>query len=107
MTNQLIVCLLALQIGDPERMKAACASPRACVASFPTTVVDGLLYAWLESGPEAEAEAFAQPPYNMPEFAGTDVAWVMTESATDYTFWLEQGMDPTHANFLHHTCESS
>jgi hypothetical protein len=22
----------------------------------------------------------------------------------DFTYWLEQGMDPTHANYLHHTC---
>jgi hypothetical protein len=37
------------------------------VASFPTTVVEGMLFAWLESGPEAEQEAAAQQPYIMPE----------------------------------------
>lgn len=58
---------LCVQIRDPEKEKAACASPRACVASFPTTVVEGMLFAWLESGPEAEQEAAAQQPYIMPE----------------------------------------
>jgi hypothetical protein len=74
-------------------MKAACASPRACVASFPTTVVNGLLYAWLEAGPAAEAEAAAAKPYVMPELeASTMKMWGMTEQPVDYTFWLEQGM---------------
>jgi len=62
------------QIGDPEKMKAACASPRACVASFPTTTVEGILFAWLESGPEAEREAAAQQPYIMPEQVGSSRA---------------------------------
>jgi hypothetical protein len=38
---------------------------------------------------------------------GSGVQWAMSEQPVDYTFWLEQGMDPTHANFLHHTCESA
>lgn len=59
--------LCVTQIRDPEKEKAACASPRARVASFPTTVVEGMLFAWLESGPEAEQEAAAQQPYIMPE----------------------------------------
>lgn len=32
--------------------------------------------------------------------------WHMTVVPTDYSFWLEQGMDPSHANFLHHNCKS-
>lgn len=39
--------------------------------------------------------------------AGSGVQWAMSELPVDYTFWLEQGMDPTHANFLHHTCEDT
>uniref|UniRef100_A0A383VSW5 Rieske domain-containing protein n=2 Tax=Tetradesmus obliquus TaxID=3088 RepID=A0A383VSW5_TETOB len=98
-------CTRIPQIGDPAKMKAACASPRACVASFPTTVVNGLLYAWLEAGPAAEAEAAAVKPYVMPELEASKIKmWGMTEQPVDYTFWLEQGMDPTHANYLHHTC---
>jgi hypothetical protein len=38
---------------------------------------------------------------------GSGVQWGMSELPVDYTFWLEQGMDPTHANFLHHTCKSA
>lgn len=36
---------------------------------------------------------------------GSGTQWAMSELLVDYTFWLEQGMDPTHANFLHHTCK--
>jgi len=36
---------------------------------------------------------------------GSGTQWAMSELPVDYTFWLEQGMDPTHANFLHHTCK--
>lgn len=68
-----VLCCCAHQIGDPEKMKAACASPRACVASFPTTTVEGMLFAWLESGPEAEKEAAAQQPYIMPEQVGSSM----------------------------------
>jgi phenylpropionate dioxygenase-like ring-hydroxylating dioxygenase large terminal subunit len=63
-------CTRIPQIRDEEKMKAACASPRACVASYPTTVVEDMLFAWLESGPEAEKEAAAQQPYIMPEQVG-------------------------------------
>jgi hypothetical protein len=64
--------------------------------------MDGLVYAWLEAGPQAEMEAAANKPYSMPEAAGA--MWHMTVVPTDYSFWLEQGMDPSHANFLHHNC---
>eukprot|EP00879_Flechtneria_rotunda_P017557 GHRR01018407.1.p1 GENE.GHRR01018407.1~~GHRR01018407.1.p1 ORF type:complete len:585 (+),score=188.77 GHRR01018407.1:338-2092(+) len=100
-------CTNIPQIGDSAKMHAACASPRACVASFPTTDSEGLLFAWLEAGPQAEAEAAAKRPYSMPEFKDTpeySAPWFTTQAPVDYTYWLEQGMDPTHANFLHHTC---
>lgn len=58
------------QIGDADKMKAACSSQRACVTSFPTTEVEDVLYAWLEAGPEAEKEAAANPPFVMPEQVG-------------------------------------
>lgn len=63
-------------------MKAACASPRACVASFPTTTMEGVLFAWLESGPEAEKEAAAQQPYIMPEQVGNSRADTQAAATT-------------------------
>lgn len=82
-----------MQIGDPQKMQAACASPHACVASFPTAVVEGVLFAWLESGPAAEAEAAAKQPYMMPEVVGSSLEWSLMEQPVDYTFWLEQVCD--------------
>jgi phenylpropionate dioxygenase-like ring-hydroxylating dioxygenase large terminal subunit len=55
------------QIGEPDKMAAAAASPRACVTSYPTCVVEGMLFAWLEAGRQAEKEAAANPPFIMPE----------------------------------------
>jgi hypothetical protein len=54
-------CTLIPQIGDPKAHAAATASPRACLRTFPTQVKGTLLFGWLESGPEAEAEAAAKP----------------------------------------------
>ena len=96
-----------MQIGNEGQRAAACASPRACVRSYPTKVSGGMLFAWLESGPEAEAEAAAKE-LSMPEvIADSPFPFTLQETSVDFPFWLEQGMDPTHANFLHHTCKKA
>ncbi len=53
-------CTSIPQIGDAKAHATATASPRACLPMFPTRVKGGLLFAWLESGAEAEAEAAAR-----------------------------------------------
>jgi hypothetical protein len=84
------------QIGDPKAAASALASPRACARAFPTAEVGGLLFAWLESGPAAEAEAAAAPP---PAVAGGNegAEWSASLAPNDARFWLEQGVDPSHA----------
>lgn len=47
-----------------------------------------------------------QEPYVCPELAalppGSIATWGANQNANDFAFWLEQAMDPSHANFLHH-----
>ncbi|KAG2450108.1 hypothetical protein HYH02_000211 [Chlamydomonas schloesseri] len=88
---------------DPRAAATARGSPRSCLTSFPVRVHDGVLWAWLEAGPGAAAAAAATPLPRLLD-AGTNpiLDWSMNELPNDYSFWVEQGMDPTHANFLHH-----
>jgi phenylpropionate dioxygenase-like ring-hydroxylating dioxygenase large terminal subunit len=65
-----------------------------------------MLFAWLESGPLAEAEA-AGKDIPMPDvISDSPFSFTLQETPVDFPFWLEQGMDPTHANFLHHSCKA-
>lgn len=74
------------------------------MATYPTKVVNGLLFAWLEAGPAAAAAAAAEEPH-MPQEAFTPFPWGWNQLPVDYSYWASQAMDPTHANFLHVSCE--
>ncbi|KAG2442761.1 hypothetical protein HXX76_002842 [Chlamydomonas incerta] len=88
---------------DPRAAATACGSVRSCVSSFPTRVHDGVLWAWLEAGPAAAAAAAAAPLPRLLDAGNNPIIdWSMNELPNDYSFWVEQGMDPAHANFLHH-----
>ncbi|GLC35709.1 hypothetical protein PLESTB_000486200 [Pleodorina starrii] len=87
---------------DPRASATACASKRSCVTSFPTLELDGILFAWLDASEEGlQAARTAPKPELTDERAVSYFNWFMNEMPADYTFWLEQSMDPTHANFLH------
>jgi phenylpropionate dioxygenase-like ring-hydroxylating dioxygenase large terminal subunit len=45
--------------GTPKT--TACSSKRACAVAFPTAEAHGLLWVWLEAGPDAERRAAATP----------------------------------------------
>lgn len=92
-----------LQIGDPKAAASATASKRSCVRAYPTAEREGLLFAWLDESASAAEEAAATEPYMAPQDMNVPMQWHMTENQTDYITWLEQAMDPTHANYLHHS----
>ena len=86
------------QLGDPKAHATACASGRTCVASYPTCVEDGLLFAWLEPGPRGRAAAAADLEARggrlvAGEVAGASgsVVWASHEVPNDYLYWAEQG----------------
>lgn len=95
-------CSTIPQIGDPKAHAAALASPRSCLRVFPTQVKSSLLFVWLESGPEAEAEAAAKQIPMPSVIEESPSPFTVTEVPIDLPMWLEQGFDPSHAPFLHH-----
>jgi phenylpropionate dioxygenase-like ring-hydroxylating dioxygenase large terminal subunit len=50
-------CTAVPQALTPEASAKAAALPRACAQSYPTTTSQGLLFVWLDSGPEALVES--------------------------------------------------
>ncbi|MEW5300445.1 MAG: hypothetical protein WDW36_003375 [Sanguina aurantia] len=100
-------CTTIPQLPDSKAATTALASPRSCAVSYPTTVVGGLLFVWMDVSKEGRAAHAAAPkPAMPPAIEGASFDWTMNEAPNDYTFWVEQGMDPAHANFLHHGSES-
>ncbi|KXZ56579.1 hypothetical protein GPECTOR_1g520 [Gonium pectorale] len=97
-------CTRVPQLGSDSKAAAtACSSPRSCVTSYPTRERDGVLFAWLDASEEGRRLADeSEPPKTLPDEATSAGDWIMNELPNDYKFWVEQGMDPAHANFLHH-----
>ncbi|GIL72759.1 hypothetical protein Vretifemale_3003 [Volvox reticuliferus] len=89
-------------MADPRAAATACGSARNCVKTFPTLEHDGLLFVWLDDSAAGRAAAqLARKPKLHDDNAPTTIDWFMNELPSDYTFWLEQAMDPSHASFLH------
>ncbi|GLC35707.1 hypothetical protein PLESTB_000486000 [Pleodorina starrii] len=88
---------------NPRASATACASKRSCVTSFPTLELDGMLFAWLDASEEGLQAAQTAPKPELLEAGVTLIVdWVVNEMPVDYQFWMEQGQDPSHANYLHH-----
>lgn len=58
------------QAPDAKAHNVARASKRSCARAFPTTSRHGLLWVWLESGPQAEQESEQAPVLAVPEMEG-------------------------------------
>jgi len=80
--------------------EAACKQEKACPSAYPCTVSDGLLFVWMDNSPEGLLASLQHKPYSSTAHSTFD--WIMVQNPNDYTYWLEQGMDPSHAPFLHH-----
>ncbi|KAF5843468.1 hypothetical protein DUNSADRAFT_15763 [Dunaliella salina] len=84
--------------GPPK--EAACKQKKACASAYPCTVSDGLLFVWMDNSPEGLRASMLHKPYS--STAPSTFDWIMVQNPNDYTYWLEQGMDPSHAPWLHH-----
>jgi hypothetical protein len=58
------------QAPDAKAHDVARASKRSCARAFPTTSRHGLLWVWLESGPQAEQDSEQAPVLAVPEMEG-------------------------------------
>jgi len=92
-------CTAIPQMPQPGANAGALA--KACGVSYPVRQVDGVLWVWLDNSPEGVAKSALSEPYVAPEASGSAFEWVMNEVPNDFPCGIEQGMDPTHANFLH------
>ncbi len=80
-------CFLPQLTNDPRAAATGCASKRACVTSFPTLELDGILFAWLDASKERLAAASAAPKPALLEEGdpeGLGFGWFMNELPADY-----------------------
>eukprot|EP00798_Chlamydomonas_sp_ICE-L_P010193 gene10193-8104_t len=82
--------------------KALCSS-RSSALSYPCKEVDGLLFAFLDTSPEGIAHSEASEPFIPQEALNNGGSW----NSNDAIHMLEQTLDPTHGNFLHHRMSST
>ncbi|KAK9908684.1 hypothetical protein WJX75_001402 [Coccomyxa subellipsoidea] len=102
---------------DPKANAAACSNPRSCAISRPTKVLQGKIFVWGKSSPNAAAEAAAVPVPGVPDMAMTEDIPLSTSQGvptvallSDYYRELPYGwevlaenlMDPSHLPFAHH-----
>lgn len=105
----------AIPQSPPEQRAAHMANPRAQCAAFPTTVADGLLWVWPESGEDAALEAATLrspslvPELHDPELEGRVkvLPWNTRELPYGWDMFMENVNDPAHVPVSHHNIVGS
>lgn len=86
-----------------EAEETACDSLRSRVTTYPTQVMQELLWVWPDDSSTAFEDSTLKHPATIPEseldISSTD--WHMTEVPVGYTVSVESSLDPSHAEFLH------
>ncbi|CAI5532322.1 unnamed protein product [Closterium sp. Naga37s-1] len=96
-------CAVIPQASDTGPESRACSSSRACVASYPALVSQGLLFVWPEEGRWEEALA-VEPPRLPDVFEDEGFSSVTIQRDLYYGFdtLMENVSDPSHIEFAHH-----
>lgn len=100
---------------EEERIKA---NVRSCAFKRPTMEAQGLVWAWGESGKDAENEAMMTPPLLVPEIEGIGKSgraacggfrnhWQVRDLPYGWNAFFENAIDPAHAVVSHHTLVGS
>ncbi|MEH2327414.1 MAG: Rieske 2Fe-2S domain-containing protein [Nostoc sp.] len=96
-------CTNIPMLSDEKASKTACNSERSQVTTYPTQVLQGLLWIWPDNSLTAFEDSASKQPAVMPEYqldsSATD--WFMSEVPVGYTVSVESSFDPSHAQFLH------
>jgi phenylpropionate dioxygenase-like ring-hydroxylating dioxygenase large terminal subunit len=96
-------CTNIPMLSDEKALETACNSERSQVTTYPTQVLQGLLWIWMDNSPTAFEDCTLKQPAIMPEYkldtSSTD--WFMSEVTVGYTVSVESTFDPSHAQFLH------
>lgn len=95
-------CTNIPMLNDPQALMNACSSQRSQVTTYPTQVLQGLLWVWPDNSSTAFADSALKPPALMPDTIGSSMSdWFMSEVPVGYTVCVESSFDPSHAQFLH------
>lgn len=83
--------------------ETACKSLKSHVTTYPTQVLQELLWVWPEDSLTAFEDCTLKHPATLPEcqFDISSTDWHMAEVPVGYTVSLESSFDPSHAQFLH------
>jgi len=96
-------CTNIPMLSDEKALETACNSERSQVITYPTQVLQGLLWIWADNSPTAFEDSTSKQAAVMPEYkvdsSATD--WFMSEVPVGYTISVESSFDPSHAQFLH------
>lgn len=95
---------------SPEHLQAKhMCSCRAKVKSYPVQEIDGLIFVWPETGPDAEKEAMATPPPLIEELHDPALVdkWIkfptnLRDLELGWDVFFENAMDPSHFLVAHH-----
>ncbi|MEA5598903.1 Rieske 2Fe-2S domain-containing protein [Rivularia sp. UHCC 0363] len=95
-------CTNIPMLSDEKALKTACDSEKSQVKTYPTQVLQELLWVWLDNSSTAFEECKLKQPVVMPESnLDTSTDWFMLEVPVGYTVSVESTFDPSHAQFLH------
>ena len=90
-------------LSDEKALETACNSERSQVTTYPTQVLQGLLWIWPDCSSTAFTDCASKQPAVMADSkldkASSD--WFMSEVPVGYTVSVESSFDPSHAQFLH------
>jgi phenylpropionate dioxygenase-like ring-hydroxylating dioxygenase large terminal subunit len=76
---------------------------QAKITTYPTQVIQGLLWVWADDSSTAFEDCNLKQPATIPEceLNMSSTSWHMTEVPVGYTVSVESSFDPSHAEFLH------
>lgn len=96
-------CTKMPMLSDEKALETACNSERSQVNTYPTQVLQGLLWVWSDHSYTAWEDSTSKQPAIMPEskFDSSSTDWFMSEVPVGYTVSVESSFDPSHAQFLH------
>ncbi|OUL20944.1 Rieske 2Fe-2S domain-containing protein [Nostoc sp. 106C] len=86
-----------------EAEETACDSLRSHITTYPTQILQGLLWVWPDDSVSALEDCTLKHPATLPEgeFDISFTDWQMSEVPVGYTVSVESSFDPSHAQFLH------
>ncbi len=96
-------CTNIPMLSDEKALETACNSERSQVTTYPTQVLQGLLWVWADNSPTAKEDCSSKQPAIIPEYLLDSplTDWFMLEVPVSYTVSVESSFDPSHAQFVH------